>query len=78
MGSLVVKLDAPTSEKLKNRFHYSDVDMLNFRNAHSDELPMVYDVEAVKVSVRNILTWRVGESVISPEFGHKLKMSMYS
>lgn len=42
-----------------------------------DELPMVYDVEAVKVAIRNILMWRVGESVISPEFGHNIHRSMY-
>lgn len=39
---------------------------------------MVYDAEAVKRSVRNILTWRVGESVLHPEFGHRLQKSMYS
>ena len=42
------------------------------------DVPMAYDVEAVKISVRNILMWRVGESIISPEFGHNLKLSMYS
>ena len=77
MGSLVVKLDAPTIGKLKNKNHYSDIDMLTFRRGDGSELPMVYDVEAVKVSVRNILMWRVGESVIRPEFGHKLNLSMY-
>ena len=39
---------------------------------------MVYDVDAVKVSIRNILMWRVGESVLRPDFGHSLKQSMYS
>ena len=80
MGSLVVKLDEPTMDKLENAHHYSDIDMLTFRTdgKHQLEVPMSYDVEAVKIAVRNILTWRVGESVISPEFGHKLKLSMYS
>lgn len=78
MGSLVIKLDAPTTERLKNRHHYSDVDVLNFRNPRLTEVPMSYDVEAVKLSVRNILMWRVGESVLRPEFGHKLHLSMYS
>ena len=80
MGSLVVKLDAPTYERLKNRHHYSDVDVINGHSmrSYSDELPMVYDVDAVKTAIRNILMWRVGESVISPEFGHNLKKSMYS
>lgn len=78
MGSLVVKLDTPTMERLQNMRHYSDLDMLTFRNSELREVPVVYDVEAVKVSVRNILMWRVGESVIRPEFGHKLKLSMYS
>lgn len=78
MGSLVVKLDTPTVEKLKNRHHYSDIDMLSFNGSDIDEVPMVYDVNAVKISVRNILTWRVGESIIRPEFGHKLQLSMYS
>lgn len=78
MGSLVVKLDTPTVEKLKNLHHYSDIDMLSFRGTDIDEVPVVYDVEAVKVSVRNILMWRVGESIIRPEFGHKLQLSMYS
>ena len=80
MGSLVVKLDEPTMGKLRNQRHYSDIDMLTFRGSAggSLEVPMAYDVEAVKISVRNILTWRVGESVISPEFGHNLHLSMYS
>ena len=39
---------------------------------------MAYDVEAVKIAVRNILTWKVGESVIRPEFGHNLHKSFYS
>ena len=42
------------------------------------DVPMSYDVEAVKLSVRNILMWRVGESILRPEFGHKLQLSMYS
>ena len=41
------------------------------------KLQMVYDVNAVKQSVRNILMWRVGESVLRPEFGHNLYKSMY-
>jgi phage baseplate assembly protein W len=52
--------------------------MLTFRGESASDTPIVYDVEAVKVSVRNILMWRVGESVISPEFGHNLKLSMYA
>jgi len=91
MGSLVVKLDAPTEQKLKQRYHYSDVDMLGLRmprriadpsNPGSSglevhDVPMSYDVEAVKLSIRNILMWRVGESILRPEFGHKLQLSMY-
>ena len=91
MGSLIVKLDAPTEQKLKKRYHYSDVDMLGFRmpsrvEYHDDsgssilevyDVPMSYDVEAVKLSIRNILMWRVGESILRPEFGHKLHLSMY-
>lgn len=91
MGSLLVKLDAPTEQRLKRRYHYSDVDMLGFRmprkvidpnNPNSSglevyDVPMSYDVEAVKLSVRNILMWRVGESILRPEFGHKLHLSMY-
>jgi phage baseplate assembly protein W len=38
---------------------------------------MVYDVEAVKASIRNILMWRVGENVIRPQFGHNIHRSMY-
>ena len=76
MGSLIVKLDDNTKGKLKNQRHYSDVDVLGYRS-RSDELPMVYDVDAVKVSIRNILMWRVGESVLRPEFGHNIHRSMY-
>ena len=85
MGSLIVKLDAPTQERLKRRHHYSDVDMLEYKGPVVGrngvdllEVPMVVDVDAVKVSIRNILMWRVGESVLRPEFGHNLKLSMYS
>ena len=83
MGSFVVKLDKPTQDKLKNRYWYSDIDMLSYRGGNdqlddvSAPLPMVYDVDAVKQSVRNILMWRVGESVLSPEFGNNLKKFMY-
>ena len=52
--------------------------MVQFNGEEINEVPMVYDVEAVKVSVRNILTWRVGESVLRPDFGHKLNRSMYA
>lgn len=91
MGSLLVKLDAPTEQKLKKRYHYSDVDVLGFRAPRMVEdpsnpgssglevydVPMSYDVDAVKLSVRNILMWRVGESILRPEFGHKLHLSLY-
>lgn len=91
MGSLLVKLDAPTEQRLKKRYHYSDVDVLGFRaprkvvdpdNPGSSglevyDVPMSYDVDAVKLSVRNILMWRVGESILRPEFGHKLHLSLY-
>jgi len=86
MGSLVVKLDETTSDRLQNMYHYSDVDMLTYRGENLPgsgrttllETPIVYDVEAVKASIRNILMWRVGESVLSPEFGHNIHRSMYS
>jgi phage baseplate assembly protein W len=91
MGSLVVKLDKPVQNRILNQHHYSDIDMLNMNGSQNlpekfnfhvndvgDQLPMAYDVEAVKISIRNILTWRVGESVLRPEFGHNLKLSMYS
>lgn len=91
MGSLIVKLDAQTEQALKKRYHYSDVDVLGLRMPRKVQdpsspsgsgievydVPMSYDVEAVKLSVRNILMWRVGESVLRPEFGHKLHLSMY-
>lgn len=77
MGSLIVKLDNHTESKLKNRYHYSDIDMLTFRGK-TNEIPMEYDVKAVQMSVRNILMWRVGESILRPQFGHKLHQSMYS
>ena len=78
MGSLVVKLDDTTKKKMQNRYFYSDIDMLDFRHptGHND-VPVVYDVAAVKQSVRNILMWRVGESILRPEFGHKLHYSLY-
>lgn len=80
MGSLVVKLDAQTEQTLKKRYHYSDVDVLGLRmprevqdpsNSSGSgievyDVPMSYDVEAVKLSVRNILMWRVGESILRP------------
>ena len=80
MGSLVVRLDGETQDKLRNRWNYSDIDMLSAKGTfgRTDVVPMVYDVEAVKMSVRNILTWRVGESVLRPEFGHNLNKSMYA
>ena len=81
MGSLVVKLDEQTQGKLKNRYFYSDIDMLGFRGNGDgkkvQELPVVYDVEAVKQSVRNILMWKVGESILRPNFGNKLHQSLY-
>lgn len=91
MGSLIVKLDAQTEQTLKKRYHYSDVDVLGLRMPRKVQdpsnpsgsgievydVPMSYDVEAVKLSVRNILMWRVGESVLHPQFGHKLHLSMY-
>ena len=91
MGSLIVKLDAQTEQTLEKRYHYSDVDVLGLRMPRKVQdpgnpsgsgievydVPMSYDVEAVKLSVRNILMWRVGESILRPEFGHKLQLSMY-
>lgn len=91
MGSLVVKLDKPVQQRIQNRYHYSDIDMLNSNGSQNlpeqfnyhvndvgEEIPMAYDVEAVKISIRNILMWRVGESVLHPQFGHNLHLSMYS
>ena len=62
---------------MKNTFHYSDVDMLRYTGKTNGEVPMAYDVDAVKAAVRNILMWRVGENVIRPEFGHNIHRSMY-
>ena len=81
MGSLVVKLDKPTLDKIKNGNRYSDIDILNERQGGNDvvlgELPMAYDADAVKASIRNILMWRVGENILRPEFGHNIHRSMY-
>ena len=81
MGSLVVKLDKPTLDKIKNGNRHSDIDILNARQGGNDvvlgELPMAYDVDAVKTSIRNILMWRVGENILRPEFGHNIHRSMY-
>jgi phage baseplate assembly protein W len=78
MGSLVVKIDRPTAQRLKKRNSYSDIDILQSRNPRELEVPMAYDIDAVRVAIRNILMWRVGESVIRPQFGHRLKKSMYA
>ena len=78
MGSLVVKLDKNTVGKLTNMHNYSDIDMLNYNRPRQDELPMIWDTEAVRQSLRNILTWRVGESILRPRFGHRLNQSMYA
>ena len=88
MGSLVVKIDGSTKDRLKNARHYSDldvltttpsydVDVMTTRSSKVLEVPMMYDVEAVKASIRNILMWRVGENVIRPQFGHNIHRSMY-
>lgn len=81
MGSLVVKLDKPTLDRIRNGNRYSDIDILNARQGGNDvvlgELPMAYDVDAVKTSIRNILMWRVGENILRPEFGHNIHRSMY-
>ena len=87
MGSLVVKIDGSTKDRLKNARHYSDLDVLTTTASYDVsemstrskalEVPMVYDVEAVKASIRNILMWRVGENVIRPQFGHNIHRSMY-
>ena len=69
MGSLIVKLDAQTEQTLEKRYHYSDVDVLGLRMPRKVQdpsnpsgsgievydVPMSYDVEAVKLSIRNIL-----------------------
>lgn len=81
MGSLVVKLDKPTIDKIVNGQRYSDIDILTARQGGNNvvlgELPMTYDADAVKTSIRNILMWRVGESILRPEFGHNIHRSMY-
>ena len=81
MGSLVVKLDKPTLDRIRNGNRYSDIDILNARQGGNDvvlgELPMAYDADAVKTSIRNILMWRVGENILRPEFGHNIHRSMY-
>lgn len=77
MGSLVVKIDRPTKERLLNKDAYSDIDMLQSKNPREVEVPMAYGIDAVRAAIRNILMWRVGESVIRPKFGHRLKKSMY-
>ena len=58
MGSMIVKLDAPTQDRLRRRWHYSDIDMLEYKGpvvgsngVDTLEVPMVVDVNAVKVSV---------------------------
>lgn len=78
MGSLVVKLDRNTVGKLSNMHNYSGIDMLNANRPGRDDVPMIWDTEAVRASIRNILTWRYGESILRPRFGHRLNHSMYS
>lgn len=78
MGSLIVKIDRKTTQMVKTHSQYSDIDMLQSKNPRDKELPMANDIDAVKASIRNILMWRVGESILRPEFGHRLKKSMYS
>lgn len=76
MGSLVVKLDKPTVDKIDGMNRYSDIDMFKLHYYQSD-LPMSYGVDAVRQSIKNILMWRVGESIIHPEFGHNIHRSSY-
>lgn len=78
MGSVVVKLDANTVGRLSQIHSYSDIDILNFNRPREDDLPMIYDSEAVRASIRNILMWRCGESILRPKFGHRLHQSMYA
>ena len=79
MGSMVVKIEKPIAERIANVNRHSDIDILTPRSVGMvDEVPMAYGDDAITMSIRNILMWRVGESVISPEFGHNLNRSMYS
>ena len=80
MASLIVKLDKDTLAKARARGSTkvdSDIDMLTPRVGVLEQVPMAYGDESVKQAIRNILMWRLGESVISPEFGHGLNKSMY-
>lgn len=78
MGSLVVKLERELVDQIKNSSHYSDIDMVGTGKVYDGSVRMLYDVEAVKQSIRNILMWRVGENVLRPDFGHNIHRSMYS
>ena len=52
--------------------------MFRVKDSLDGDVPMLYNSDAVKQSIRNILMWRVGENILRPNFGHNIHKSMYT
>ena len=63
---------ATTSNIRARTNQYADIDLLFAKHPTTKDVPIKYDVNAVKQAVRNILLTQSGEKPFNPDFGANL------
>ena len=84
MGNKVISFDSISPEKKSYTYTYADISMSSEQyNSNINKLKPNWrikknkDVDAVKNSVKNILTWNQGERILLPDFGNTIKKFLY-
>ena len=84
MGNKVISFDSISPEKKSYTYTYAYISMISEQyNSNINKLKPNWrikknkDVDAVKNSVKNILTWNQGERILLPDFGNTIKKFLY-
>lgn len=67
-----VKITLGSTKRINNVNVYSDIDV-----ASKNMGKTVYDREAIKTSINNILTWKQYERILNPNFGNSLWSTVF-
>ena len=67
----------PQAENIANQNSYSDIDFSFQANPNTGDVGIMYDTEAVRQSVKNILMTNYGEKLFKPDFGVNLRRFLF-
>lgn len=76
MANMKIDLNTKSNDQISKNWIYKDLSIIS-SNTSNKKMNKKLDVNAVRGSVMNILSWRPGERILNPAFGNGLNVFLY-